>query len=92
MNVVGLMSGTSLDGIDAVLVEISGRSEAEFAWRMRAFVTLPYTADERRRIHDAIVRGTPADLCRLHAELGELFAAAVLAVCRAVKCRLPKWS
>lgn len=81
MNIIGLMSGTSLDGIDAVLVHFSGASEAEVEWRVRAFVTIPYTTEQRGQIHDAIIRATPADLCRLHAELGEWFAAAALKVC-----------
>lgn len=83
MNIIGLMSGTSLDGIDAVLAEFSGTTEAELQWSVKAFVTLPFREEQRRQIHDAITRGAPADLCRLHADLGEWFAAAALAVCDA---------
>jgi anhydro-N-acetylmuramic acid kinase len=83
MNVIGLMSGTSLDGIDAVLVGFSGASEADVQWSVKGFVSIPYSPEQRRRIHDAILHGTPADLCRLHADLGEWFAAAALAVCEA---------
>lgn len=83
MNIIGLMSGTSLDGIDAVLAEFSGTTEAELQWSVKAFVTLPFREEQRRQIHDAITRGTPADLCRLDADLGEWFAAAALAVCEA---------
>ena len=83
MNVIGLMSGTSLDGIDAVLVRFSGTSVADVAWIVRAFVSTAYSPEQRRQIHDAIVHGTPADLCRLHAALGEWFAAAALAACDA---------
>ena len=39
---IGLMSGTSADGIDAVLVEISGCSTNTHV-RQMAFVTLPFT-------------------------------------------------
>jgi anhydro-N-acetylmuramic acid kinase len=80
MLVVGLMSGTSLDGIDAALVEIDGPTHAP-AWTLRAFLDVPYTSDQRTAIHDGIVNGTPASLCRLHADIGEWFAAAVLRVC-----------
>lgn len=83
MNVIGLMSGTSLDGIDAVLARFSGTSVAGVEWSVRAFVCIPYSSEQRGRIHQAIVRGNPADLCRLHADLGEWFAAAALAVCDA---------
>jgi anhydro-N-acetylmuramic acid kinase len=77
------MSGTSLDGIDAVLVRFSGTSEADVDWSVRAFVAIPYRPEQRRQIHDAVLHGTPADLCRLHADLGEWFGAAALAVCTA---------
>jgi anhydro-N-acetylmuramic acid kinase len=83
MKVIGLMSGTSLDGIDAVLVEFSGTSEADVEWRVHAFLTVPYRLEQRRQIHEAILHGTPADLCRLDADLGEWFAAAALAACAA---------
>jgi len=83
MNIVGLMSGTSLDGIDAVLANFSGTTEADLAWSVKAFVSIPYTPQQRRQIHDAIERGTPGNLCRLGADLGEWLAAAALAVCEA---------
>ena len=82
MRVIGLMSGTSMDGTDAALVEFEGSLE-ELSWRVVAFVTHPYTAEQRQQIHDGIVKGTPASLCRLHADLGEWFAAAALDVCAA---------
>ena len=46
---IGLMSGTSADGIDAVLVEISGCSTNTHV-RQMAFVTLPFTDAVRSRI------------------------------------------
>lgn len=72
------MSGTSLDGIDAALVEIEGdRPE----WRLLGFDTLPYPADRREEIHGCILEGDAASMTRLHARLGEWFADAVLRVC-----------
>jgi anhydro-N-acetylmuramic acid kinase len=79
--VIGLMSGTSLDGIDAALVEIEGAAERP-DWELRAFVDSPYSADQRRTIHDGILSGTAASLCRLNADLGEWFAEAALRLCR----------
>lgn len=78
---IGLMSGTSLDGIDAALVEMEGPPERP-TWRMRAFVDRPYPADRRRAIHDAILSGSAASLCRLNVDLGEWFAEAALELCR----------
>lgn len=80
MLVIGLMSGTSLDGVDAALVEF-GESAGYPDWSLRAFVTIPYIAEQRERIHGAIREGGAAELCRLNVELGEWLAAAALAVC-----------
>ncbi len=79
---IGLMSGTSLDGIDAALVDFSG-GDAAPSWRLRAFVTRPYDDGRRERIHAAILEGGAATLCRLHVDLGEWLAEAALAACRA---------
>ncbi|MEX1183380.1 MAG: anhydro-N-acetylmuramic acid kinase [Gemmatimonadota bacterium] len=78
---MGLMSGTSLDGIDAAVVEFTGAPLSP-AWRLLAFVDLPYTAEQRRMIHDGILEGTAASLCRLNVDLGEWFADAALRACR----------
>lgn len=81
MRVIGLMSGTSLDGVDAALVEFDGDQPARVHWSMRAFVEVPYSPDQRNEIHGAIVHGNAAALCRLDADLGEWFAEAALRVC-----------
>ena len=77
------MSGTSLDGIDAALVHLDGSDPDALDWSVEAFLTRPYSAAERARIHDGILRGDAASLCRLHAELGEWLADAALRVCGA---------
>jgi anhydro-N-acetylmuramic acid kinase len=46
---VGLMSGTSMDGVDAALVEIGGAAERPRV-RLRAFITLPYPPWVRERL------------------------------------------
>lgn len=81
LRVVGLMSGTSLDGIDAALVEFRGADTVSLEWSLLAAVTVPYTPAQRDQLHDAIVHGGAAAFCRAHAHLGEWFAEAVLRVC-----------
>lgn len=81
LRVIGMMSGTSLDGIDAALVDIDGTTHADLTWKLIEFLSVPYTAEQRKLIHDAMLRGGTAALCDLHALLGEWFGTAALAVC-----------
>jgi anhydro-N-acetylmuramic acid kinase len=75
VNVVGLMSGTSADGVDAVVVEIAGAPPAQRR-RLRAHVHTPYEPALRREVLAAMVpeQGTVDRLCRLNVELGLAFA------------------
>ena len=78
MRVAGVMSGTSLDGIDVAIVEIRGRRV-----RVRGFQSTPYAEDVRRAILG--VSNTTAatrEISRLNFQLGELYAQAVLRACR----------
>src|SRR5437773_5595307 len=74
---VGVMSGTSLDGISTALVRLDdGKGGAELV----AFRQEPYSAAERGSIIDTMARGSPKDVAFLHVALGERFAGAVLAL------------
>ena len=80
---VGLISGTSMDGVDAALVRISGPPERPRV-RLLAFFTSPYRPAEREAIAH-VASGGPASaraISQLNFLLGELFADAALAVCR----------
>ncbi len=81
---VGLMSGTSMDGIDAALVRLTGSADQPRV-RLLAFSTLPYPPEVRRRIMSvaAGVHIKAGGISRLNFLLGELFANAALRVCRA---------
>ncbi|MFD1392896.1 anhydro-N-acetylmuramic acid kinase AnmK [Lacticaseibacillus jixianensis] len=83
MLAVGLMSGTSLDGVDAALVEISGVSENTTV-TLKKFITVPFTAAQKARIQKELANATSSveGLCSLDFALGEAFGRAVLAVCR----------
>jgi anhydro-N-acetylmuramic acid kinase len=79
--IVGLMSGTSLDGIDAALVEVEGATEETVSARLVRALTLPYDEPRREAIHAAIAAGSAEALCGLHADLGEWLAEAAIRVC-----------
>jgi anhydro-N-acetylmuramic acid kinase len=81
VKVVGLMSGTSVDGIDAALVDFA-RAGAGVTWRLEAFESFPFSRDQREEIHGVMAGREVARMVRLHARLGEWFAEAVLGVCR----------
>jgi len=83
---IGLMSGTSLDGVDAALVRFTGPPDA-LHWEVEAFLSVPYSAEQRALIHDAIVHGGAPGICMLHAQLGEWLADAALEVCRTANVR-----
>lgn len=71
--VVGLMSGTSLDGIDAALVRFDGPMKAELV----AFITRPYAPDERSELLYALEGAEARELALLHVHLAEWAAEAV---------------
>lgn len=79
---IGLMSGTSLDGIDAALVEISGKDETTTV-KLIDFLTAPFNNQTRNRIREALSldRSDVEKICSLNIELGEKFAQAALDVC-----------
>jgi anhydro-N-acetylmuramic acid kinase len=81
--VIGLMSGTSADGVDAALVQIEGSSRAARI-HLHAFHTFPFPAGMREAILTASDprTGTVDLLCRLNVALGEVFAEAALEVSR----------
>ena len=75
---VGLMSGTSLDGVDAALVRIEPRARVTLV----AFRSDSYSAEERRRLLQAMTQGGARELAELNVWLGERFAGAVTELLR----------
>jgi anhydro-N-acetylmuramic acid kinase len=66
---VGLMSGTSLDGISAVVVRFHDRG-GRVAPELLGFSSRPYTAGQRDRLSAAMTGTTPAEYCRVNFDLG----------------------
>jgi anhydro-N-acetylmuramic acid kinase len=81
---VGLMSGTSADGVDAALVEIRTGRDGRPRVRTRASLTVPYPAALRARllcVPDVDAR----EVARLDVEIGERLAAATLRLLKAAR-------
>ena len=83
---IGLMSGTSVDGIDAALLTITGCG-IETRITERAFLTVPYLQEVRQRLL-ALASGSfggSEELSAMNVYLGELFADACFRVCKKAK-------
>lgn len=79
---MGMISGTSVDGIDVALVEIDGSAQRATI-RTVGFETVPYPAAVRAELlalYDDQANAV-ARLCSLNVVVGECFAAAALAAC-----------
>ena len=78
---VGLMSGTSVDGIDAALVEITTNSDTAII-KLCAFENLPFEAGIRKKIFELfdVKTSTVDKIGYMNFLLGELFAQAALSI------------
>ena len=79
--VIGLISGTSVDGIDAALVELSGTTH-DLQFQLLAAATYPYPAVLREQIL-AVAGGAAtalADLAALDDAIARVFAEAAIAL------------
>ena len=83
MLAVGLMSGTSLDGVDVVLCDITGKDEDTQVKQLN-FKTYEIPEYLREKIRKCCSRElVPVELiCSLNFELGQLFAEAVKKLCK----------
>ena len=78
--VVGLMSGTSLDGISAAVARFRDASDGRIDVDLLAFTSRAYTRDERARLATALSGTTAAEYCRLNFDLGGWLADAAIEV------------
>ena len=79
MRIIGLMSGTSADGVGAAVIDLNKNKV-----NLLAFDTFAYPPDLRRNIlelgEQKLCR--PADISNLNFLLGEIFAEAVIRLCK----------
>lgn len=74
--IIGLMSGTSHDGIDAALVKMNG-SGINTRLKLICHKHLPYPSSFINRIA-SVSDGKPSDICRINFELGDYLAKAAI--------------
>ncbi len=88
MKVLGMMSGTSADGIDAALVRISG-APPNLAAQLEAHFHVPFPPYLRERVLRLAngAASTTAEISELNFLLGEELACAAIAACK--KWRVP---
>ena len=81
MRVIGMMSGTSGDGIDAAVVDFAGQPPA-LQWKLLKHIHLPFSAELQAEIFACFNPQTSGvdRLCALNFALGRAYAAAALQV------------
>lgn len=84
MRVIGLISGTSADGVGAAVIDLNKNKAS-----LRAFGTFAYPPAIRLKILELGEQKScpPADMSNLNFLLGEIFAEAVIKLCK--KSRIP---
>lgn len=87
--VIGLMSGTSMDGIDAALVRIRDSGE-NTKIQLIKFRTFPYPDALRKTllIISQPKSGSVEEICRLNVVVGEYFLDAIKKICDESKINL----
>ncbi len=84
MILVGLMSGTSLDGISAAVVRFEDTEGGSVSADLLGFTVRDYSREQHDRLAHALTSGSPSEYCRINFDLGGWLAgAAKLAIAEA---------
>ncbi|CAN5627827.1 anhydro-N-acetylmuramic acid kinase [soil metagenome] len=75
---IGLMSGTSLDGISAAVARFTPGEAGAVTYELLGFTVTEYSPARRARLAAAVAGASPAEYCRLGFDLGEWFAEAAV--------------
>lgn len=87
--IIGLMSGTSLDGVDAALVELSGAGR-QTRISLRHFISIPFDSQVHRELLQ-IASGTPVPsqvISQMNFLIGTLYAEAIFRLCEAARVKI----
>ncbi len=84
MMVVGVMSGTSADGVDVALARVSGGGATRVRGELLAHATFPLDKVVRKEVLRVAEGGAikTGELSQLNFRMGEVFGDAVLAACK----------
>jgi anhydro-N-acetylmuramic acid kinase len=85
--VVGLMSGTSMDGVDAALVDIKEHG-LETKIELLEFICLPYQPSLFQSLEEATLKGSTRQISEINFLVGQTFADAALTVIREAGLRV----
>ncbi len=88
---IGLMSGTSLDGVDAVLCEIKGNS-ITIKIKQIKFInfTFPEGLKEVLLENSSLGKGNVTDICKLNFLIANIYSDAVKQLCKKAKMPISK--
>jgi anhydro-N-acetylmuramic acid kinase len=90
-NVIGLMSGTSLDGVDAVLTQITGNG-VDTKIKQLGFITYPFPKEMKKLIlrNAELNGGNVTDICKLNFLVARVYVDAIKKLCQENKLPLRK--
>ena len=90
-HIIGLMSGTSVDGVDAALVLVSGNSK-ETKVDLVESACYPFSAELRQRIFDLFQPKTSRidEVCQVNFLIGQAFAEAAITVAEAAELAIER--
>ena len=77
---IGLMSGTSLDGISAAAARFERATSGAIVPQLLGFINSSYSSGQRERLQRALTHGTAQEYCRLGFDLGGWLADSSVAV------------
>ena len=86
---IGLMSGTSLDGVDSVLCEIKGNSTSTKVKQLK-FLSYPFPKGLKEILleNSSPGKGNVTDICKLNFLIAHIYADAVKLLCKKAKAPL----